>query len=229
MIVLPTLKEFDLDIPYVKVDGNIEDYEKNWKEKRIQFRDEIRCIASLYEQHFEKYKNDDCWKVMIECVEEINDNSIKCYGGLCYANVMLDIDWFFTLTNTEKKKLTLSLLKQGIDKIIDDKKWDRERFEIAYQKVISSEYINRWIWKKPKKSPDRKYVAEVICTHEIDEFNVRILIKDKKGNEVKEKKIITERPNEWAFAKHFGRLEWLSENEVALINKDETEQWGVQV
>lgn len=229
MIDSPILREFDLDIPYVKVDGNKDDYEKNWKEKRLKYRDEIRCMASLFEQHFEKCKNDDCWKVLIECVEEITDNRIKCYGGVCHASVKLDIGWYFTLENPEKKKLILGLLKQGIDRIIEEKRWDSQPFELAYQRVISSDYINHWVWKKPKKSPDKKYVAEVICNHDIDEFSVQILIKDKNGNDVKQKKIITEKPNEWDFAKHLGSLEWLSQAEVALINKDETVQWRVQV
>jgi hypothetical protein len=225
-LFLPILKEFDMDIPYVN--GNKEDYEKIWKEKRIKFRDEIRCICSLYEQNFEKLRTVDCWKLLIECVKEITDNRIRCYDGVCQANVQLDIDWYFGLTNIEKKKLILSLLKQGVDKIIEEKKWDKQPFEIAYQKIIAGEYINHLIWNKPKKNPDKKYSAEVICDHDIDEFSVRIIIRNKNGDEVKQKKIITERPNEWAFAKHFGRLEWLSQNEVALINKDETDQWKVQ-
>ncbi|MEK4436200.1 hypothetical protein [Paenibacillus sp. FSL K6-2862] len=49
---MPTLKEFDLDIPYPNREGTPEDYEANWRRKRVQFRDEIRCIASLYERYF---------------------------------------------------------------------------------------------------------------------------------------------------------------------------------
>ena len=49
---MPTLKEFDLDIPYPNREGTPEDYEVNWRRKRVQFRDEISCIASLYERYF---------------------------------------------------------------------------------------------------------------------------------------------------------------------------------
>lgn len=39
---------------------------------------------------------------------------------------------------------------------------------------------------------------------------------------------MTERPNEWAFANHLERLEWLSENKMALINKDATD-WSATI
>jgi hypothetical protein len=35
----------DLDIPYTKKHGTPDDYEASWKQKRIQFCDQIRCIA----------------------------------------------------------------------------------------------------------------------------------------------------------------------------------------
>ncbi|MFS0873190.1 hypothetical protein [Paenibacillus xylanilyticus] len=69
---MPILREFDLDIPYIN-SGTPEDYEANWKQKRIQFRDDIRCVASLVERSFEKYKTSDSWKVLIEVVDVITD------------------------------------------------------------------------------------------------------------------------------------------------------------
>lgn len=58
------LKDIDLDLPYYENKTSIKelinkrniqekdaillDYKMNWKEKRMNFRDEIRCIADLY-------------------------------------------------------------------------------------------------------------------------------------------------------------------------------------
>ncbi|MCT1403731.1 hypothetical protein M4D81_32520 [Paenibacillus sp. p3-SID867] len=42
---MPTLKEFDLDIPYPNIDGTPEDYEANWREK--EFNSEMRYAALL--------------------------------------------------------------------------------------------------------------------------------------------------------------------------------------
>ncbi|MCZ8516022.1 hypothetical protein O9H85_27195 [Paenibacillus filicis] len=226
---MPTLKEFDLDIPYKSNQGSRDDYEMNWKDKRLKFSNEVRCICSLYEQNFEKIRTDECWKVLVECVETVTDYRVRCYGGVCHICIPLDINRYFSLENLEKKKIILSVLKQGIDRVVEEKKWDKAPFEHAYQNVISKGYINQWTWKKPKKSPDRKYSAEVFCTHEIDEFSIWIIIKNSYGVEVNRKKIIREVPNEWDFAEHLGKLTWQNAREVALINKNDTQRWIVEV
>lgn len=226
---MPLLTEFDLDIPYVRKDGTKEDYEASWKKKRIQFRDEIRCIASLFEQNFQKYKTDDSWKVLVNCLNTVEDNDVKCVGGVTEVGVDFKIDYYFGLISLEKKKLILSALKRGIDIIVDKKGWDKTPFEEAYQKVIDCNYENHWIWQKPKKSPDRKHIAEVYCEHDIDKFQANIIIKNKTGEVIKSKKIIEERSNEWAFHKYFGQLKWITSKEVALISKDGIDKLSVQI
>ncbi|WP_410896635.1 hypothetical protein [Neobacillus sp. 204] len=66
------LKDIDLDLPYKENKAFIEeivnkqnmqerdairlDYKMNWKEKRMNFRDEIRCIPELYLHHLGKFQ-----------------------------------------------------------------------------------------------------------------------------------------------------------------------------
>jgi len=66
------LKDIDLDLTYKENKAFIEeivnkqnmperdairlDYEMNWKEKRMNFRDEIRCIAELYLHHLGEFQ-----------------------------------------------------------------------------------------------------------------------------------------------------------------------------
>ncbi len=231
MNLLPILSEFDLDIPYLNREGSKEDYEKNWKERRMRFRDEVRCVASLLERNFEKYKTEDCWKVLVECVEDMKDNNNehKLVGGVSHVKVGLNIDYYFNLHNYEKKLLIYKLLEKGINIVIKEKEWDKKPFQRMYQKVSDCNYNNQWIWNKPKKSPNRKYIAEVSCEHNIDNFKVSIIIKNKAKEIVKEEKIIEERPNEWAFAQHFGSLKWFSSNEVALIDKKGINTYSIQI
>ncbi|TFB12913.1 hypothetical protein E3U55_16920 [Filobacillus milosensis] len=226
---MPIIKEFDLDLPYVKKGGNREDYEKNWKEKRMQFRDEIRCVTSLFEQNFQKYKSSDSWKVMVNCRTIAENNEVKCVGGVTEVSVDFDIDNYFSLINIEKKKLILSTLKNGIDIIVDNNGWDPSLFDEAYQKVIDCNYENHWVWQKPKKSPDRKHNAQVYCEHDIDKFTAHFIIKDNTGEVIKAEKIIEECPNEWYFHSYFGQLKWITSKEVALINKDGTNHLNVQI
>lgn len=159
---MPILKEFDLDIPYPpEREGSPEDYEANWSQKRVQFRDEIRCIASLYERNFEKYKTADSWKVLIECVQEITDHRVHAVGGVCEVQVQFDVDLFFAMNDDQKKITTLNLFKEGIEKIVPEKGWDPAPFAHAFEKVYEADMQNEWFWRKPFSSPDRKYKARV--------------------------------------------------------------------
>ncbi|OPH58088.1 hypothetical protein BC351_24390 [Paenibacillus ferrarius] len=223
------LKEFDLDLPYTGKNGK-QDYDDNWKAKRIKFRDEVRCIASFYERVFEKKSIvDDYWKVLIECVDTITDSRVRNLLGVCTVQVELDIEEYFHLSNCEKKRIVLGLLKSGIEKIVEAKGWDYTPFDKAYNNIVMNNYTNTWIWKKPKKSPDKKYSAEVFCEHEVGSFDISIIIKSKNGNEMKRVKVKSDRPNEWAYAQNLGALDWVSSDEVVLVNKEQTEHWSISI
>ncbi|MHC0036647.1 hypothetical protein [Pseudoneobacillus sp. C159] len=244
--VLPILKEFELDLKYIAQQDYINglmvengweyfeatkyDYEKNWKQKRMKLLNEMRCIAALYERYFKKYKfkNDICWKIAVQCVDEITDSEIKTVGGVTEVEVVFDIDNYFLLDEYEKKKIVLNTLKKGIDLVVEKEQWDHSQFEYPYKEVINLNYDNNFVWQS-KLNPNRKYIAEVYCEHSISSFEIRISIKTNIGTEVKSVPLISERPNEWSFVTHLGKLKWISENEVALFNRDETKQWTVKI
>lgn len=217
---MPILKEFDLDIPYTKEAGTPEDYEASWKHKRVQFRDQIRCITSLYERSFDKFKTTDSWKVLIECVDEIIDPRVKDYSGVCTVQVQFHVDSFFTMNDQEKKDTTFKLLRRGIDKLISEKYWDSAPFELAFEKVKRAELKNDWYWKKPIISPDRKLKASIYIIHEVAVVKAYLIVSDKKNVEILRSEVFRDRPNEWAYARYLGEILWSSPNEVALFNKN---------
>lgn len=243
---MPILKEFELDLEYIADDEYINrlmnengweyheatryDYEKNRKEKRVKLRDEMRCIAALYERLFKnnRFKNDQCWKITVQAVDRIYNEDIKTIGGVTEVQVVFDIKNYFSLEDGEKKRLILKALKTGIDLVVKKEGWDNRIFDQAYQDVINADYLNHYIWQT-KSSPSRKYKAEVFCEHEISSFDISIKIKNQKGEEIKSVKVISERPNEWSFVSHLGSLKWISGDEVALINAGKTKQWTVKV
>ncbi|MBM7661666.1 hypothetical protein JOC85_002469 [Bacillus mesophilus] len=242
---MPILKEFELDLDYIEDNAYISrlmrengweyyeatrfDYEKNWKEKRMKLRDEMRCIASLYENFFKKtkFKNDKCWKITVQGVKEIYNSDIKTVGEVTEVQVIFDISSYFQLEEYEKKKLILEALKKGIDLVVEKEQWDKNLFDQPYQEIINIDYINNYVWQS-KTSPSRKFIAEVFCEHKINTFDISLNIKTRSGEEIKSVKVISERPNEWSFVSHLGSLKWISKEEVALINVKETKQWTVK-
>ncbi|WP_336783436.1 hypothetical protein [Paenibacillus illinoisensis] len=234
------LKDFDLDLPYVIDEENVQsilreqncnyneatklDYESNWKRKRRSFRLQSRCITAMYERLFGKYKTKDCWKILIECVEEITDERIINDSGVCSVPVQFSIDDFVAKSELEKKKTVLQLLMEGIEKLTISNQWDYNLFkEIALQ-IQELGYINEWTWKKSIKSPNKKYSAKIICNHGVESMDIFISISERDGKQVLLEKVISELPDEFAFVRHLGELKWDSDSEVALINKKGNEK-----
>jgi hypothetical protein len=215
------LREFDLDLPYVG--ESKEDYQMNWKSKRMKFRDEIRCIASMAERYFKpiRYKTPYSWKVMVDCyadVSQVRKTFIK--SEVYKVSLGFDINKYFISPPFEKKKMIYYALTEGIRKIVSEENWDSEPFETVFKKMLEENLINSYIWRKPLTSPNRYLKAEIICEHDLNEFRIIGTIKDRNGTELARKLFITEIPNEWDFHIHLGNLTWNSNDEVALLNKD---------
>lgn len=229
------LSEFDLDLPYISNEKSIAliiekekcsyneatkiDYNLSWKDKRRAFRLETRCITAMYERLFGKMKTDNCWKILIECVDGIYDERILNLSGVVTAQVEFDISKFNLLDENEKKISTLSFLMKGIERITSSNGLDVEPFKVISSQIEQKGYINEWIWKKPVKSPTKEYYAEVICKHNVYSMDISLIVKNKEGVEVQRDVVISELPDEFAYSKHLGNLRWISNNEVALINK----------
>ncbi|WP_342565758.1 hypothetical protein NST84_11805 [Paenibacillus sp. FSL R7-0345] len=208
-----------MDIPYSSM-GTIEDYEATWKPKRIQFRDHVRCVASLFKRYFEKFKTSDSWKVLIECVDEITEPGVRVYSGVCTVQVQFHVDTFFSMNDLEKKETTLDLMRKGIYTIISEEGWNEAPFEKAFEQVMAVKLVNEWFWKKPLLSSDRKYKASLYIVHEVTVVKAYLIILNKNNREVLRLEAFKERPNEWNYARYLGKLVWLSQNEVVLFNKN---------
>lgn len=237
------LEEFALDLPYLVDEERVNkimeekeysrdeaislDYDTNWKDKRQVFRLETRCIASMFARLFERMKTKDCWKILIECVRDINEDRIVNYLGVLTIQIKFDYNDFVSKSDYEKKQKALELIIEGCKLVAENEGWDLEPFKTVYSKIVREDYRNEWIWKKPIKSKDKKNSAELICCHDVKCVDIYIVLRDKKGLELARKKVISELPDEFAYARHLGKLEWVSSSEVSLINKDGDKIWNI--
>lgn len=239
------LKEFDLDLPYVEDINKIEsvikdtkcsfsearryDYENNWREKRRLFRLQTRCISSMLERVFCNIKTKDCWKILIECVEVINEERIINLSGVCTVQVAFNPIEFFESSDYIKKQITFKLLTEGIRKVIQEKNFNPNSFEEAFNMILKSDFRNEWVWKKPVRSPDKKYNAEILCIHGISKIDIYLIIRDKDNNEVTRTKLISEIPDEFAYVKHLGKIKWISNKRVMVTNRKEDYSWSIDI
>ena len=236
--------EFALDLPYAANEENIiyimeqnnysrdqaiqHDYQMNWKWKRRDFSLQTRCMTALYERLFGYINTKDCRKILIECINNEADRSIKNLLGVYVTQIQNNQEAFGKLSDLDKKKVTLEILLGGIKKIAAEEKWEMEPFERTYAKIVEAGYKNEWVWNKPVKSPDKKHIVKVLVQHEVNAIDIFIVFSDNRGVEIQRNRIITEEPDEWAYSSHLGEIKWLDDNNIALTNKMKDKKWQVE-
>ncbi|MGV2942481.1 hypothetical protein AB5I83_23240 [Mesobacillus sp. LC4] len=233
-----------MDLPYIEKDEDIKrvmarhslteteairfDYEENWKQKRMLFRDQVRCIAGLYTFLLGRFPNDRTKKIMINCMESPSDGVQTTTDGFTEVSVKLALDSYFSLSDFDKKTLILEKIDEGIIKVANEFSWEQNVFNRISAEIKDRNYINEYVWTQ-KSSPDRKYMAAMFCTHDIDYFNAMLKIRDKKSGElIKSKNVLEERPHELIFTQYLGDLRWISDRTVAITYRGRKTKWLVE-
>ena len=214
-----------MDLPYVW-DTNQEqlsaddiklDYELNWKEKRRQFQLMTRCMTSMIERIIPRITTKDCWKILIECVENPSRNECVNLLGVYSVQVLFDINMFWEMNSLEKKKYVVNKIREATRIIAQYNFFDVEEIENACNKVVDSNYVNEWYWNKPVKS--KQVSVQVKVLHEVESANIYLVFKDSVKNVYKEKFLVADIPDERVYNKYLGKLEWISVGTARLSAK----------
>jgi len=227
------IRDFDVTVVYIPDEAKIasimqqmnvtyneatQEYISQWKETASSFKFQTRCTASMFRRILGKTVKADCRKIIVECVENINDTRTINYTGFRTIQVQYNYHDFFSLKPLEKKKKTLELLMEGIHKIADLLHWDMTPFKQAYEEIIKLDYQNHWMWKKIR-SPNRDMTAELWIFHEIDSVDLVLVVRDKKGVEICREPIVSDKPDELIFDNYLGVFQWESESHITLTAK----------
>jgi Protein of unknown function (DUF4240) len=201
------LREFDLDLP-----GDVD--------HRHEFRLQTRCITRLYERCFPGLAVDKAWKVLVECVERVEQPETRDLLGVFVTQVPFDWAGWQIAAPLERKKMTLAGLQEGVRRVVAEKRWPSAPFEQAFEGVVARGYVNDLTWPdRPKASPDRRHKACLFCVHDMDMFRAWLVISDKNGREVAREPAFDVLPSDHAFDAKMGRLEWRSNDRVVLLGK----------
>ena len=85
------LVEFDLDVPLAS------------KGVRHAYREESRSVTSLYERCFAGLKVKRGWKVLVECVPDVEHVGVRDLLGVLTVQVEFDLERYFDLAPIQKK------------------------------------------------------------------------------------------------------------------------------
>jgi len=237
--------EFELDLPYIpdeefvaqiiknsgcnRNEATKQDYEANWKDKRREFALQTRCITSFLERVAAHPVDKTCRKILVECISNTTEQHIRQALGVIFVPVQFDYNMFVSLNDSDKKKYSLAILMDGIRKIALHSNWSITPFESAYSVVVGANYCNEWFWQKSAKNPHSGFTAKILLHHGVKAINISMIIQSKNGDIIAQKTIISELPNEYAYAQHLGSIKWNTDTQVMLSNQNNNKNWVVDI
>ena len=202
------IREFDLDAPEAA------------KPKRIQFRDQTRCVTALVERCYKRSKETGKpWKILVEVVDRVVRPDCIDLLGVLTIQVPDDVESFLRLENAEKKPKTLDLLMTGVEKVAKARSLDLAPFESAAEEVRRLGFINEWVWKSRVANRSQTMFADIVVNHEIDAATLSARIRDPSGDLVGHFPLVSDRPNEFGFDKYFGTVAWLDDRTIELTSR----------
>lgn len=226
------LSEIEIDLPYQKDEIFIRtmqknatigyqealrmDYELNWKGKRREFQLMTKCMTSMIERIMKPIITKDCWKIIIECVSNQENQDYKNLLGVYTIQVQINLDIFYSANDYDKKKMIIDIILDGIQKLSNSVAFELSSITCACIDIANEGYLNEWLWGKKKLS---NKIVQIKVQHEIHTVNIFMIFFDEKNVVIKEELIISTVPDERSYGKYLGKLISISKDTVALIDK----------
>ncbi len=212
------IKEFDLDAPHMG------------KPKRLQFRNETRCVTALFERCYEPSKETGKpWKILVEVADKDARSGYKDLLGVLTTQIDGDIDGFLRLENAEKKPKTLDLLMNGIEQIAKALSLDMAPFEKAAAEVKRRGFVNEWVWGSEISNKSKTMSAEILVSHEVEATTLSARIRNGGGNVVGILPLVSDQPNEFIFDEYFGTVSWLDDHTIELASRTGEKRYAAKI
>ena len=236
------LEYFELDKPYVEnqqrieelmesagltyEEARIEDYRQNWKGQRRAFVYESKCMISMVERLFKPVITQDCWKIIVECVDTISNPAIMNLLGVYTVQVLFDFSSYESSNPLEQKKMLLDAFLKGAKRVFQELSIPCSLIEDVVNEIEKNNYENSWEWKM-KKVQSTTYSIQV--EHQLDKVDLfwKIEHKDKSIRQ-----LIQSCPtHEMDYGAKLGRLEtkgnflYLLDKENEVVSKISVSEW----
>ena len=212
------IKEFDLDAPHVH------------KPKRLQFRNETRCVTALFERCYEPSKETGKpWKILVEVIDKDAGSGYKNLLGVLTTQVEGDIDGFLGLEKAKKKPKTLDLLMQGIMQVATALSLNTAPFEKAAAEVKRLGFVNEWVWGPEIPNKSKTMIAEILVNHDVEAATLSARIRNGGGSVVDVLPLVSDQPNEFIFDEYFGSVSWLDDNTIELASRNGMKRYAAKI
>ncbi|MBC1491167.1 hypothetical protein HCI99_04950 [Listeria booriae] len=194
------------------------------------FHIQAEAITDLFSSYLNKIYTDKVRIVNINCVSEKNFEKPILISPFLDVCILYDVGTFNELGDEEKEKELVNLILRGMKVASEILDLDDALFMDIAKRISFLDYKNRFIWKKPKFSPDKKLKAYVRVEWGLQKVKVEIVIEDKKKNCILEEDVELKHPGRMGLDV-LGELVWIDSKTVELRHqyiKDEVYQFSIK-
>jgi hypothetical protein len=178
-------------------------------------------MTALYEHSGPRVELGDVRKIVVECVAGEPTGDVRDDGaGVLAVEVAFDLDAYLAADDPTRRRMAIAAVHAGALRVAELRGWSRDPFEAALATVIEKNYVNEFVFGKPRQSSDRLHYATLTCTHDPDRFRAWLVVTDQKRNELARKQVIDDLPSDFAFGPKLGKVAWISRESVALYAHD---------
>ncbi len=183
-------------------------YEDNLMAYDYIFRLQAFCVTDHILRYWKPRPTCNFWKIKINCFN--TNEEIKLYNNkhsdIFQIGCSFDYKYFFNLNNKEKKIFLLSVIEENVLKALEELNLSTIEFKNACEEVREEDYLNIGLFAK-KKNADG-LLAQILAIHDVLDFRLYFLIKDKKKNLLFKQEIEIELPRSERFVSLQGKLVW---------------------
>ncbi|QEI11482.1 hypothetical protein [Cellvibrio japonicus] len=172
-----------------------------------------RVICALFIKGMPKIKTDDFWKLSINFNHGDQSEKNRVVIGLYEFYCNFPVDEFLLWETEKQQEFMLNFVSNTVHQAFSAQGIDTSFIEAACEYVRINNFINIFEGKG-QKSPHENIKARIFCEQEM--LEARIYMEIGKGKKWERYLIDRINPSEFQIQIYFGRIDWISQNNLVL-------------
>ncbi|ARO61159.1 Uncharacterized protein B5E38_3683 [Bacillus cereus] len=196
----------------------------------ISFGKETSCITSLYCRHMPKLRMEYEKGILIHCVDDISlldewgEENIEFSLNILMLLWNMGVWGISIFIRKREKELALQIVHAEMKRLAVKYDWDIEELEKVKNKILELNYRNEFVYIK-KSSPNKKYVCNITCQHEVAYADVYLEIREYRTRRLIKKEKLIREEDMYKMFHHVSEVAWKLNHKVLLMNDKGKTVW----
>ena len=191
---------------------------------RKSFNINANIVAFMYQRHIgQRVKG--LRKITLELFAEENVFFISDFQqtlSVCVIDISFNFKEYFEKNKREQTETILETLHASVLKMCEKFDLDKAPFATAYEKVIESNYTNRYITNRLTLSRNRKHKAGVEINMTEQGAEISVVFTDKEGNILQRREVFRTQPHYFFVYQVIYSGKWLDNNRYVASSKNKS-------